>query len=122
MLNHHFSKEEEVFDSGLNTTICVKMEGAIRLDTNGTYRFKALSNDGIRVTIGGLVVAEDPNVHSDRFTDPVSLEIESAGWYPITVEYFQRKGTAAIELHWQAPGNDGFSIVPAETYAHVPVK
>jgi len=118
-LNHRFGKKA-VFGSGLSRTICVKMEGVLGLHQAGTYQFKALSNDGIRITIGGVVVAEDPSVHSDRFTEPVAIQIETPGWYPVLVEYFQRKGTAALQFHWQPPGSEAFGIVPAQAYAHVP--
>ena len=38
----------------------------------------------------------------------------------VIVEYFQRKGTAAIMLYWQPPGSSDLSIIPAKAYGHIP--
>ncbi len=36
--------------------------------------------------------------------------------------YFQRKGTATLELYWKPPGQEDadFVLVPAEAFAHIP--
>jgi hypothetical protein len=80
----------------------------------------ALSNDGIRVEICSKMILTDPDVHSDRLSPQVLIDIPKPGWYPILVQYFQRKGTAAIELQWKLPGKAEFSVIPAEAYAHIP--
>ena len=46
--------------------------------------------------------------------------IEEAGWYPMLIKYFQKKGTAALSLYWKPPGAAEFSVIPAEAYAHLP--
>jgi hypothetical protein len=118
-LDHDFG-EEPVFDSGVNRAVGLQMTGVIHLTAFGTYIFQAKSNDGIRVSIGPRIVADDPTVHADRFSEPVSLAIERPGWYPIQVLYFQRKGTAAIDLQWQRPGEATFESVPPAALAHLP--
>lgn len=110
----------EVFDSGKSRGVGLRMEGVIRLQPAGTYQFKALSNDGVTVWIGDDRVLYDPDVHSARWTEPASYEVSEGGWYPIQVRYFQRKGTAALRLHWRLPGADEFVPVPAKALAHLP--
>jgi hypothetical protein len=92
--------------------------GFIKLDAPGKWIFEVMSNDGVRVTLGGKKILEDDFVHSDRMSKPATVEVKEPGWYPLHVLYFQRKGTYALELHWTKP--DGTKeIVPAEAYAYV---
>jgi hypothetical protein len=93
--------------------------GLIRMEA-GEYTFYANSNDGVRVTLDRTRVVDDPGVHGDRFSEPGKITIGKAGWYPITVQYFQRRNTARLELHWKPPGAGAASIVPATALAHVP--
>ncbi len=93
--------------------------GLIKLEA-GEHTFRAISNDGVRVLLDRMRVVDDPGVHVDRYSDPVKVAIAKAGWYPITVQYFQRKGSARLELHWQPPGASAPGIVPASVLTHVP--
>lgn len=116
-LDHNFSNQD-VFDSGQRSGVGLELNGLIRLSPAGSYRFKALSNDGIRVYIGGHMVLDDPDVHGDRFCGPSTVTVEQEGWYNLNVRYFQRKGSAALSLQWQPPGQKDFTPVPAEAYGH----
>ena len=119
MLNHRFGKGE-VFDSGRSRGVGVQMSGFINFSVPGPYVFMARSNDGVRVYINGEVIVKDEDVHSERDSEPGTIEIKKPCWYPIEVKYFQRKGTATIELYWKEPGASRFTVVPAEAYAHMP--
>jgi hypothetical protein len=118
-LDHRFG-EGEVFDSGRSRGVGMHMIGYLRLSEPGSYVFKALSNDGIRVYLNYEVIISDEGVHSDRFSEPYTVEIDKPGWYPLKIMYFQRKGTATIEMHWKKPGASRFTIIPAEAYGHMP--
>ena len=117
-LNHQFGREE-VFDSGTNRGIGMRMTGLIHLPEPGDYNFLALSNDGIRIYINGEMIINDPDQHSDQLSNEALLETVKPGWYAIKVEYFQRKGTAAIALYWRKPGKKEYAPVPAKAYAHI---
>ena len=116
-LNHQFLKNN-VFDSGTNRGIAMRMRGQLRFNETGEYTFRALCNDGLRVYISERMIINDPTQHSDRYTIQALVEITEIGWYPLMIEYFQRKGTAAIKLLWRQPGDDAFQPVPAEAFAH----
>ena len=121
-LDHAFGKNE-VFDSGTRKEIGMHMTGYLKIPAPGTYGFKAYANDGIRVFVNEQVVVDDPEWHpppGDRFSEPRSIELAEAGWYPMTVRYFQRRGTATLKLYWKKPGEADYGIIPAEAYAHVP--
>lgn len=120
-LNHRFG-EGNVFDSKNNRGIGMQMTGLLRFDRTGGYGFKVKSNDGFRMFVSDQLVLDDPTVHAERFSMPVTVQVDAAGWYPVMIQYFQRKGTATVELFWQPPGAADFMIVPAEAYAHLPVR
>jgi hypothetical protein len=120
MLNHRFSGEEPVFDSGMAREVGLWITGWIRFSKTGQYDLMSRSNDGIRVWIGENQIIDDPEVHSDRFSPKASLTVTEAGYYPLKILYFQRKGTACIEMHWKMPGEMQFSIIPETAYSHLP--
>ena len=118
-LNHSFGKEE-VFDSGANRGVAMRMDGMIQFSRPGEYRFRAISNDGLRIDIGGVRVIDDPDQHADRYAVEAIVNIQHKGWYPLKVQYFQRKGTATIGLFWRTPSGGGFKPVPGASLAHLP--
>jgi hypothetical protein len=111
-----------VMTSDINIGVGADISGFIHLDAPGTYSFVANSNDGFRLTIGDVKVLEDPDVHSDRYSNIASLEVDEAGWYALHTLYFQAIGTATLELYWKRPGQEDadFVLVPAEAFAHIP--
>ena len=112
ILNHRFGKGE-VFDSGSSRGVGMEITGFIHFSGPGPYIFKAKSNDGVRITIN------DEEFHSDRYSQPGTVEVKKSCWYPLVISYFQRKGTAMLELYWKTPAASTFSIVPAEAYTHM---
>ena len=118
-LNRQFG-EGEVFGSGLSRGIGIRMRGAIHFRAPGTYTFQAFSNDGIEMFLGDMPVVSDPVQHSDRLSKEASVEISVEGWYPVRIDYFQRKGTAALQLFWTTPDSGAMTIVPADAYGHLP--
>ncbi|RZW21848.1 MAG: hypothetical protein EX260_05755 [Desulfobulbaceae bacterium] len=118
-LNHQFGKEE-VFQTGTNRGVALRMQGYLVVKDTGDFEFQALSNDGVIVRMGGKTVISDPEQHSDRLSNVGHVTIDKAGHYPLMVEYFQRKGTAALKLFWKTPGSDKFVPIPAHAYVHLP--
>jgi hypothetical protein len=118
-LNHQFGTEE-VFDSGTNRGVALTMTGYLYFQQAGTYQLQALSNDGVNMMIAGQTLISDPEQHSDRLSNIGHLSIEASGYYPTRIEYFQRKGTAALKLFWKKPGSSDFVPVPQNAYAHLP--
>lgn len=85
----------------------------------GVYELKVTSNDGVRVTVGGIMIFEDPEIHSDADSPPLVVTIDEPGWYPLDILYFEKKGSAALKLYWKRPGETAFSIVPTTAFKHV---
>jgi hypothetical protein len=62
---------------------------------------------------------EDPEIHADRMSPPLEIVIGQPGWYDFKVDYFQKKGTSALQLFWTPPDGEE-QIVPAAAFAHLP--
>ena len=120
LLNHHYERTDKVFDSGAEQGVAMRIKGLIQFPKAGKYVFQAISNDGILVYLGGKVIISDPTQHSDRLSNLAVVDISDPGWYPLMVEYFQRKGTATIKLYWRKPGEEKLKIIPAAAFAHTP--
>ena len=118
-MNHQFG-EGEVFDSGRSKGVGMHITGFIHFPEAGSYMFRTMSNDGVRIYINNKVILNDPDVHGDRLSPPSTIEVTKAGWCAFKVLYFQRKGTARIELHWKTPGSNDFAPIPAQAFAHQP--
>lgn len=117
LLNHQFGKGQ-VFGSGTNKGVGIRMIGAIHFESAGEYSFQSLSNDGFQLYIEDTLVINDPKQHSDQLSAIASITIGEAGWYPLRIDYFQRKGTAALKLFWKTPQSEEMNIVPESAYAH----
>ena len=118
-LNHQFDKNN-VFGSGTNQGVGIRMSGYIHFEQTGQYEMQALSNDGFILYLSDKLTINDPEQHSDRLSNVAFVEIQKPGWYPVMIEYFQRKGTAALKLMWKEPGKDEFTPLPPSVYAHQP--
>lgn len=118
MLNYQVG-QGDVLTSGSNDMVAADINGFINFETSGSYTMMVHSNDGVRLTIGGKLIHEDPNVHGDRFSDEITLEISKPGWYPVRILYFEKKNTATLELYWDPPGPQDVDYVPATAFAHI---
>lgn len=111
----------DVLTSGRVDEVAADIRGFIRFDTAGTYVMAMQSNDGVDLTIGGKSIIKDTEVHADRFSELVPVEITEPGWYPFHLLYFEKRVTSTVELFWNPPGEGGtMEFVPAEAFAHIP--
>jgi len=97
----------------------IRWQGLQTFSADGTYRFQALYNDGIRVKIDGSTIIDDFKKHSGQRTASVDVSI-SAGSRDIIVEFVEFEGDAAVQFFWQpvsvtAPATAGPSPTPTVT-------
>jgi hypothetical protein len=110
-----------ILTSGRTNGIGAAISGLIRFPATGLYRMVVQSNDGVRITIDSQIVLSDPDVHADRFSKIIPVRIDTPGWYPISVDYFERRNTATLRLYWLPPmTRGGLRYVPADNLAHLP--
>jgi len=67
----------------------------------GRYEFRTRTDDGVRLYVDGQIIINQWHDMSDTvFTARVAL---SEGTHTITMEYYDRIGTALAELSWRGP-------------------
>jgi len=107
-----------VMTSQYATEVAAQINGYMLFDTAGTYVLKVKSNDGVRLSLDGVLLINDPTVHASRFAPPSTLVIKEPGHYRLDMLYYQKRGTAALEVYWQPPGATDFVIVPDSAFFH----
>lgn len=109
----------KVLTSAQDDGVMAKIKGFIHLDKAGVYKFAFESNDGVRLKIDSKLIVQDPGVHDDRFSDLGTMEVTKPGWYPLTIDFFERRSTWTLRFLWRLPGVEGtLSPVPAQALAH----
>ena len=109
-----------ILTSKANDGVGAIITGFILFEKPGVYGFDVTSNDGVRVEIGGKLLHEDPGVHGDDTSDRIDVKIEKAGWYPLSVHYFEKRNTASLVLRWIGPGEKGELVpVPPKAFGHL---
>jgi hypothetical protein len=64
----------------------------------GTYRFKILSDDGVRLWVGDELVVDE---WYDRWATTLIVDhYIAAGTYPVRIEYYEHIGDATISVGW----------------------
>ena len=122
VVNYH-TGYDNVLTSPTDDGVGAHISGYIHLAKSGTYQFAFESNDGVRLHLNGEFVLEDPDVHADQFSEVVNVEVANAGWYPITIWYFEKRNTSTLRLYWREPGaapDSDMEIVPGKALRHVP--
>lgn len=92
--------------------------GFIRFPAPGTYTFEVNSNDGVRLDIGGKRIWEDGDVHADRLSPPIPVQIAAAGLYPIKILYFEKRNTAVLEVFWAVSGGQR-TVIGGDSIVHL---
>jgi len=121
MLNYDVGAGK-VLTSDNTDLIGALIDGFIKLPKPGDYKFTIQHNDGVRFFLAGKKIYENPGVTADVFSPHLEIKVTEAGWYPLSMVYFEKRNTATLELYWQGPDDDDFKFVPAENFAHDPTK
>jgi hypothetical protein len=91
--------------------------GFICVPATGVYLFSALSDDGSKLLIGDEVVVDNDGLHGARERQgAIALE---AGFHPMRVLFFQKRGGRALQVSYQGPGVEKQEI-PPEAFFHQP--
>ena len=87
-----------------------RFKGYININAAGTLNLGTTSDDGSRITIGGIDIVNNDSGHGDQTRD-TTVNFASAGVYPIEVTYFNgdwtSDGTGALLNH---SGNTNASV------------
>ena len=115
----HRTVDGKVLTAKRAMMVAAHIRGLIRFEVPGTYTFRIESNDGVKARIGDQQIWVDPEIHSNRWSPPIPLVIDAPGWYELWINYYQKKGTSALQLVWTIPGSESETHVPPEVLAHL---
>ncbi len=94
-------------------TFSVRWNGYIRAATSGAYRFRTVSDDGVRLYLNGNLIIDRWNDHSSTTDTSDTLQLVAGQVYSLMLEYYENTGSSIIQLSWQVPGSSSFSAIPA---------
>ena len=83
-------------------------DGYINLKA-GTYTFETISDDGSKVYVGtpysysGTATVNNDGLHGG-ISATGTFNAPAAGWYPITITFFEKSEGEMMQLYWTAPG------------------
>ena len=76
--------------------------GFLRIDVDGTYEFKTISDDGSRIIIDEFPLVDNDGLHG-RETIEGSMPLKK-GFHAIRLDYFERGGQQFLDIEWKGPG------------------
>src|SRR5439155_3526116 len=95
----------------LGTTVfSARWTGQLIIPASGTYLIGAISDDGMRVSLDGNVVAQSWADRAPAETDSVPLTLARVP-HRLVVEYYQNQGGAQFNLLWDQLGASSTSDV-----------
>ncbi len=119
------NQQGPVLGTDRGSIVAAIITGYVRFPESGQFKLLAMVNDGMRLWVGqgsNKPILDDPRKMSVRLVGPADITVEAGLWYPMKLEYFQKKGTSALVLAWMRPGaGEGEEeVIEAEYFAHLP--
>ena len=91
----------------------IRYTGSIFIATPGTYTFSTTSDDGSTLSINNTQVVNNDGRHGSR-REEGTYTFDSAGYYPIEIEYFENIGGNSLIVRYQPPGVATETAIPAD--------
>ncbi len=94
-------------------------KGYIEAPADGEYKFYIRSDDGNRLTLHDIIVANDESPHGARWSDaygtltPIGLK---AGRHAFELRFYENKGGEDLEVEWEGPGFARTDILATNLY------
>lgn len=92
----------------------VKWTGSVQAEEAGRYKFRTLSDDGVRVTINGQKVIDHWKTHTAATDVSPEIVLEAGKRYDIAIEYYDLLSNAVMRLSWLKPGAVDYTAIPTE--------
>jgi alpha-D-xyloside xylohydrolase len=94
-----------------NDNYSIRWTGKILTEAAGTYTFRSLEDDGLRVWVNNTLLINDWATHPLTNKEG-SISLAANTKYNITVEYFEATDKSLVRLEWKKPSsaNTAFSF------------
>ena len=91
----------------------VRWTGTLTVPNNGNYRFRTISDDGVRLWVNGTQRINNWTDHAPTTDTSGSFKLNAGQRVSITLEFYERGGGAVMQLQWLRPGTSSYVAVPA---------
>jgi hypothetical protein len=91
----------------------VHWEGEVKATTAGTYNFRTISDDGVRLWINGNLVINNWTDHSQTTNTSGNITLAAGEKATIVLEYYEKTGSSIMQLQWKTPtSGTTYSAIP----------
>jgi peptidoglycan hydrolase-like protein with peptidoglycan-binding domain len=80
----------------------IRWTGFLKPEHSGTYSIHTVTDDGVRLWVGGELLIDDWNQHPAQENTAI-IELEAEEFYSLKMEYFEGGGLAMARLLWTPP-------------------
>jgi hypothetical protein len=100
----------------------IRWTGWVMPAATGDTLFRLEADDGVRLWVNGVLVAQDWPGGAARITDSPAIALAADTPVEIRLEYVEQINNASVRLLWKTPGSDTFVPVPVNRlYAQAPL-
>lgn len=96
----------------------VRWSGRLQARRAGQHRFHVVSDDGIRLWVGGQLLIDSWNSHT-LTEDTQTFSLIPGEYYDVVLEYYETTGAATCQLLWTEPGGTKQVIPQSQLYPAV---
>ena len=93
-------------------TFSVRWVGEVQALESGSYRFRTLSDQGVRLWVNGQLLINDWSAHTLRSDTSAAVTLSAGLKYDIQMQYYDNTGKAVARLRWLRPGQSAYATVP----------
>ncbi|MFM1988984.1 MAG: hypothetical protein RJA99_1941 [Pseudomonadota bacterium] len=92
----------------------VRWTGSVLARQTGEYRFRTVSDDGVRLWIDRRLAIARWDDHPPTVDDAAPVSLVAGRRVDLRLEYYENGGGATVRLQWQRPGRTTWEPVPAD--------
>jgi hypothetical protein len=93
-------------------TFSVRWLGQIQAMESGAYRFRTLSDEGVKLWVNGKLLVNHWAAHTLKIDTSAAISLIAGAKYDIRMLHHDNTGSAVARLLWRRPGQTAFSNVP----------
>jgi hypothetical protein len=90
----------------------VRWTGRVQAPVTGTYYFRTISDDGVRLWVNETRRINNWTDHGATTNTSAAVTLTGGQWYTVTLEYYERRGKAVMQLQWRTPGTTSYGAIP----------
>ncbi|GAB1256943.1 hypothetical protein NBRC116494_14450 [Aurantivibrio plasticivorans] len=91
----------------------VSWDGYIRVTETGDYYFRTISDDGVRLRVGGQLIIDNWTDHAAQIDTSAAVTLTAGQHYAISLEYYENFGLSEIRLQWSTPSSGSYVTIPS---------